>query len=185
MYLIVGLGNPEEEYEQTRHNTGFHVINKLAKQYQIEITKKKFKGLYGIGEIEKQKVILLKPQTYMNLSGESIQEVVNYYHIPVENILVIYDDMDIDIGKVKIRKKGGAGSHNGMKSIVNHLKSENFPRIRIGIGTPKDKSDSIYYVIGPIPKEEQEILDKATTKAKDAIIEILKSGIDVAMNQFN
>ena len=185
MYLIVGLGNPEEEYEQTRHNMGFHVINKLAKQYQIEITKKKFKGLYGIGEIEKQKVILLKPQTYMNLSGESIQEVVNYYHISVENILVIYDDMDIDIGKVKIRKKGGAGSHNGMKSVVEDLKSENFPRIRVGIGTPKDKSDSIYYVIGPIPKEEQEILDKATTKAKDAIIEILKSGIDVAMNQFN
>ena len=121
----------------------------------------------------------------MNLSGESIQEVVNYYHIPVENILVIYDDMDIDIGKVKIRKKGGAGSHNGMKSVVEHLKNENFPRIRVGIGTPKDKSDSIYYVIGPIPKEEQEILDKATTKAKDAIIEILKSGIDVAMNQFN
>lgn len=185
MYLIVGLGNPEEEYDKTRHNMGFHAINKLAKQYQIEITKKKFKGLYGTGEIENQKVILLKPQTYMNLSGESIQEVANYYHIPVENILVIYDDMDIDIGKVKIRKKGGAGSHNGMKSIVNHLKSENFPRIRIGIGTPKDKSDSIYYVIGPIPKEEQEILDQATTKAKDAISEILKSGIDVAMNQFN
>ena len=185
MYLIVGLGNPEEEYDKTRHNMGFHAINKLAKQYQIEIMKKKFKGLYGTGEIENQKVILLKPQTYMNLSGESIQEVANYYHIPVENILVIYDDMDIDIGKVKIRKKGGAGSHNGMKSIVNHLKSENFPRIRIGIGTPKDKSDSIYYVIGPIPKEEQEILDQATTKAKDAISEILKSGIDVAMNQFN
>ena len=185
MYLIVGLGNPEEEYDKTRHNMGFHAINKLAKQYQIEITKKKFKGLYGTGEIENQKVILLKPQTYMNLSGKSIQEVANYYHIPVENILVIYDDMDIDIGKVKIRKKGGAGSHNGMKSIVNHLKSENFPRIRIGIGTPKDKSDSIYYVIGPIPKEEQEILDQATTKAKDAISEILKSGIDVAMNQFN
>ena len=185
MYLIVGLGNPEEEYNKTRHNMGFHAINKLAKQYKIEITKKKFKGLYGTGEIENQKVILLKPQTYMNLSGESIQEVANYYHIPVENILVIYDDMDIDIGKVKIRKKGGAGSHNGMKSIVNHLKSENFPRIRIGIGTPKDKSNSIYYVIGPIPKEEEEILDQATTKAKDAISEILKSGIDVAMNQFN
>ena len=105
MYLIVGLGNPEEEYDKTRHNMGFHAINKLAKQYQIEITKKKFKGLYGTGEIENQKVILLKPQTYMNLSGESIQEVANYYHIPVENILVIYDDMDIDIGKVKIRKK--------------------------------------------------------------------------------
>lgn len=185
MYLIVGLGNPEEEYDKTRHNMGFQTINKLAKQYQIEVTKRKFKGLYGIGEIENQKVILLKPQTYMNLSGESVQEVVSYYHIPIENIIIIYDDMDVTLGKVKIRKKGGAGTHNGMKSVVNHLKNENFPRVRIGIGMPSDKSDMIYYVIGPIPKEEQEILDQATTKAKDAITEILKSGIDVAMNQFN
>lgn len=185
MYLIVGLGNPEEEYNNTRHNMGFHTINKLANQYKIEINKKKFKGLYTIGQIENHKVILLKPQTYMNLSGESIQEVSHYYHIPVENIIVIYDDMDIETGKVKIRKKGGAGSHNGMKSIVNNLNSENFPRVRVGIGTPKDKSDMIHYVIGAIPKEDIEKLDKATTLAKDAIIEILKSGIDKAMNQFN
>ena len=185
MFLIIGLGNPENEYANTRHNMGFDTVNKLAKQYRIEINKHKFKGMYGSGMIENEKVILLKPQTYMNLSGESVIEAIQFYKIDLENIIVIYDDMDVEPGKIKIRKKGGAGSHNGMKSIVNHLKSENFPRIRIGIGTPKDKSDSIYYVIGPIPKEEQEILDQATTKAKDAISEILKSGIDVAMNQFN
>lgn len=185
MYLIVGLGNPEEEYDNTRHNMGFHTINKLANQYKIEINKKKFKGLYATGEIEGEKVILLKPQTYMNLSGESVQEVIHYYKIPIENTIIIYDDMDIEIGNVKIRKKGGAGSHNGMKSVVSNLNNENFPRIRIGIGTPQDKTEMISYVIGPIPKEERELLDKATTKAKDAIIEILKSGIDKAMNQFN
>ena len=185
MYLIVGLGNPEEEYDKTRHNMRFHAINKLAKQYQIEITKKKFKGLYGTGEIENQKVILLKPQTYMNLSGESIQEVANYYHIPVENILVIYDDMDIDIGKVKIRKKGGAGSHNGMKSIVNRIQTTEFPRIRIGIGKPMYLLDKINYVIGPIPKSEREILDEGIRKAADAVIDILINGMDYAMNKYN
>ncbi len=183
MYLIVGLGNPEEDYSNTRHNMGFDTINKIAKEYGIEINKKKFKGLYGNGIIEGKKVILLKPQTYMNLSGESIQEIVDFYKIENENIIVIYDDMDIDLGTIKLRKKGNPGSHNGMKSVVKYIGTE-FPRVKIGIGKPQDE-DFIKYVIGPIPKEEKEMLEKSTTRAKEAVVEIIKSGIDNAMNKFN
>lgn len=185
MHLIVGLGNPEEDYSKTRHNMGFNTINKLAEQYKIQVNKKKCKGLYGTGIIEGEKVILLKPQTFMNLSGESIQEMMHFYKITLEQLIVIYDDMDIEPGIIKIRKFGGAGSHNGMKSVLQCLNTKNFTRIRVGIGTPEDKSDLISYVIGAIPKEEIEILDKGTTKAKDAIIEIIKNGVDKAMNQFN
>lgn len=185
MYLIVGLGNPEEDYSNTRHNMGFNAINKLAEQYKIEINKRKFKGLYGTGIIEGEKVILLKPQTYMNLSGQSIKEVLDFYKIDIENLIVIYDDIDIEPGLIKLRKFGGAGSHNGMKSVVEELKSQNFKRIRIGIGSPNDKSKLIEYVIGPIKKEDIENLEKGTTLAKDAVIEILKNGIGIAMNKFN
>lgn len=185
MYLIVGLGNPEEDYSKTRHNMGFNTVNKIALKYGIEMNKKKFDSLYGEGTIENQKVILLKPQTYMNLSGKAIIQVVNFYKIPLENICVIYDDMDIEPGIIKIRKKGGAGSHNGMKSVVDELNSEEFARVRIGIGMPKFKDDSINYVIGAIPEEEVKILDEGTTKGADAMISILKDGIDIAMNRFN
>lgn len=185
MYLIVGLGNPEEEYSKTRHNMGFNAVNKIANEFKIEMNKKKFDALYGEGIIEGEKVILLKPQTYMNLSGKSIIQVVNFYKIPMENICVIYDDIDVDLGKIKIRKKGSSGSHNGMKSVIEELHTEEFARIRVGIGKPEFKNDMINYVIGSIPEEEVEILDKASTTAKDAVIEILKNGIDIAMNKFN
>lgn len=183
MYLIVGLGNPEEDYSNTRHNMGFNTINKIAKEYNIEVNKKKFKGLYGTGLIENEKVILLKPQTFMNLSGESVKEVVDFYKIENDDIIVIYDDMDVELGTIKIRKKGGPGSHNGMKSVVQYLGTD-FARIRVGIGKPED-NDFIRYVIGPMPKEEKEILDKSTTTAKEAVIEIIKKGVDNAMNKFN
>ena len=185
MYLIVGLGNPENEYSNTRHNMGFQTINKLAKQYEIEITKNKFKGLYGNGRIEEQKVILLKPQTYMNLSGENIKQMLQFYKIEMEKLIVIYDDMDIQPGTIKIRKAGGAGTHNGMKSIVSQLNTQNFKRIRIGIGMPEEKKDLIEYVIGAIPDQDKEKLEQGTDLAKEAIIEIIKSGIDIAMNKFN
>ena len=185
MYLIVGLGNPEEEYANTRHNMGFDTINKLAKQYNIEINKKKFKGLYGTGIIEGKKVILLKPQTYMNLSGESIREIVDFYKIQTEDIILIYDDIYIDVGIIKIRKKGGPGTHNGMKSVIKHLGTGDFARVRVGIGSPQNKSDLINYVIGAISKEEQEKLDLSTTLAKEALIEIIKNDVNTAMNKFN
>ena len=185
MYIIVGLGNPEEEYSKTRHNMGFNTINKIAKKYNIEVNKTKYQGLYESGIIEGQKVILVKPQTYMNLSGNCIQEFIKFYKIEKENVIVIYDDMDIEPGLIKIRKQGGAGGHNGMKSIIQMLGTEEFPRIRIGIGRPKHNGDEINYVIGSIPEDEIPELEKGTEKAKDAILEILKNGIDSAMNKFN
>ena len=185
MYLIVGLGNPEEEYSNTRHNMGFNTINKLAKQYNIEINKSKFKSLYGNGIIEKEKVILLKPQTYMNLSGTAIKEVMDFYKINKEELIIIYDDIDIEPGIIKIRKKGGPGTHNGMKSVVNEIKTQDFTRVRVGIGMPSNKSDLINYVIGKISKDDIEKLEDGNTKAKDDLIEIIKNGVDTAMNKFN
>ncbi len=185
MYIIVGLGNPEEDYGRTRHNMGFNVINKIAKQYEIEVTKKKFQGLYGTGNIEGEKVILLKPQTFMNLSGISIQEILKFYKLGVEQLIVIYDDIDVEPGIIRLRKAGGAGTHNGMKSVIHELNVQNFKRVRVGIGMPEKKEDLIEYVIGAIPDEDKEKLEKGIELAKEAVIEILKNGIDIAMNKFN
>lgn len=184
MYLIVGLGNPENEYSNTRHNMGFWTINEISKNNNIEVNKSKFKGLFGTGIIQGKKVMLLKPQTYMNLSGEAIKEVVDFYQIK-DNIIVIYDDIDTEKGCIRIRKKGGPGTHNGMKSIVENLKTIDFARIRVGIGQPKYKNDIINYVIGKIPEEEQVILQQGTKKAAMAVEELLKNGIDIAMNKYN
>ena len=185
MYLIVGLGNPESEYAHTRHNMGFDTINELAKNNNINITKTKFKALYETGIIQNEKVILLKPQTYMNLSGESIKEICDFYNIEAKDIIVIYDDIDIEKGKIKLRKKGGPGSHNGMKSVVQELGTTEFPRVRVGIGQPEFKSDMINYVIGKVPEKEQKVLAEGVKKASEAVEEIIKNGIDIAMNKFN
>ncbi len=185
MFLIAGLGNPEQDYGNTRHNMGFNTINKIAKQYKIEVTKSKFKGLYGNGIIEGEKVILLKPQNYMNLSGESIKEIMNFYKLDIDNLIVIYDDIDIEPGTIKLRKLGGPGTHNGMKSVVHELNTQNFKRIRVGIGMPKNGENLIEYVLGAIDDENKKLLDRGTDLAKDAVIEIIKNGIDIAMNKFN
>lgn len=185
MYLIVGLGNPESEYKNTRHNMGFDTINILAEKYNIEINKNKFSALVGEGQIEGEKVFLIKPQTFMNLSGDSVIQFVNFYKVNIENVIVIYDDMDIEAGKIKVRPKGGSGSHNGMKSVVNRLGSENFPRIRVGIGKPQFENDIINYVIGSIPEKERNILKESTKTAAEAVSSILKIGIDNTMNKFN
>ena len=150
MYLIVGLGNPEPEYSMTRHNMGFDVINSLSERYNISVNKKDFKSLYGVGTIEEKKVVLCKPQTYMNLSGEALIKIIKFYKIPIEKIIVVYDDVDTDIGKIKIRKKGSSGGHNGIKSIIENLNTEEFQRVRIGIGKPIFKEMMIGYVINKI-----------------------------------
>lgn len=185
MYLIVGLGNPEPEYSRTRHNMGFDVINKIAKKYEIELSRTNYNAIYGTGIIEGEKVILVKPQTYMNASGEAIEKYVRFYKIPLENVLVIYDDMDTEKGSIRIRQKGGSGSHNGMKSVIQELKTEDFPRIRVGIGRPKDEFDRIDYVIGSIEDEEYVELEQGENKTVEAVSYYLKYGIDQAMNQFN
>ncbi len=173
MYLVVGLGNPEGEYANTRHNMGFDAINHLSKRLNINVNKEKFKGMYGDTIINGEKVILLKPQTYMNLSGESIIQFKQFYKIPPENIIVIYDDIDVDVGKIKIRKKGGSGSHNGMKSVVKELQSEDFPRIRVGIGKPILKEMMIGYVLEKLNGNEREILEESTKLAADAVYDII------------
>jgi len=185
MYLIVGLGNPENEYAKTRHNMGFNVINALSKEYEIDISRNKFEAEFGTGIIEGEKVILIKPQTFMNLSGRSVIEFVNFYKISLEDLIIIYDDMDIEISKIRIRKSGSPGNHNGMKSIVNILANDKFPRVRVGIGKPIYDDDIINYVIGAIPEEEIPGLNEGVKRAKDAIVELLKNGIDSAMNKFN
>ena len=185
MYLIVGLGNPEPEYSKTRHNMGFDVINKIANKYEIELTRTKFNGIYGSGVIEGEKVILLKPQTFMNLSGQCIKPFVDFYKIPLENLLVIYDDMDVEVGEIKVRKKGGPGTHNGAKSVVHELSSEDFSRIRVGIGKPVDEYDAVDYVIGKLEDITYEKLEEGINKATEATIEFLKNGIDIAMNKYN
>ena len=185
MYLIVGLGNPENDYANTRHNMGFNVINKLAEKYDIDVTKNGFKGLYGTGIIEGKKIILLKPQTFMNLSGESILELKNFYKINIDDILVIYDDIDTEPGKIRIRKKGTAGTHNGLKSVVHCLETTDFARIRVGIGQPKGDISLMEHVIGPIDEEDIELLHNGVEKAKNAVEEVLKNGIDIAMNKYN
>lgn len=185
MYIIIGLGNPEPEYSNTRHNMGFDVINKLAKENDISLNRTKFNAIYGTGIIEGEKVILIKPQTFMNNSGESVIEFVNFYKEPLENVIVIYDDMDTDIGTIRIRAKGGPGSHNGMKSMVSSLNSENFSRIRIGIGRPSGEYDRIDYVIGQIDEEEKKILEQGQNEAVEAIKYWIKNGIDNTMNKYN
>ena len=185
MYLIIGLGNPEPEYAKTRHNMGFNVINKLSEKFNIAVNKSKFKALYGTGEINNEKVVLVKPQTYMNLSGEAVQEFVNFYKVDLDQVLVIYDDIDTVPGKIRIRKSGGPGTHNGMKSVVSCLNSEDFMRVRVGIGMPEFKHDLINYVIGHVPEEEFNNLQKGVELAEQAVEEIVKNGVDIAMNKFN
>lgn len=185
MYLIVGLGNPEPDYSRTRHNMGFDVINKLAEEFNINVKKQKFNGLYGTGTIENEKIILVKPQTYMNLSGECVKQFTDFYKISNEHILVIYDDIDILTGTIKIRKKGGPGTHNGMKSLVYELNTTEFPRIRVGTGTTEKIDNLINYVITKVNDTEYLKLQEGIEKATEAVIEILKIGIDNAMNKLN
>ena len=183
MFLIVGLGNPGNQYEDTRHNIGFKVIDNIAKEYNIEINRQKFKGMCGEGFINGEKVILLKPTTYMNLSGESIREVVDFYKISNEDVLVIYDDISLDVGRLRIREKGSAGGHNGIKSIIAHLGTDIFPRIKVGVGQPN--VDLVNYVLGKFTKEEMEVLSESIDASTKAAKEIISSDVKTAMNIYN
>lgn len=185
MYLLVGLGNPGKEYEFTRHNMGFNVIDKITEDCGIKVSQSKFKGMYTKSKIEGKEVLILKPQTYMNLSGESVVAFKNFYKIENENIIVIYDDMDLEEGTIRIRKKGSSGTHNGMKSVINCLGTEEFTRIRVGIGKPKENEDTIKYVIGPIGTNVRKKLETGVDLAKEAVLEIFKNGVDIAMNKYN
>jgi PTH1 family peptidyl-tRNA hydrolase len=183
MFLIVGLGNPGKEYEDTRHNVGFKVVDNIAKEYNIEINRQKFKGTYGEGFIDGEKVMILKPTTYMNLSGESVREVMEFYNLDNKDILVIYDDISLEVGTLRIREKGSAGGHNGIKSIIAHLGSDVFSRIKVGVGQPD--TNLIKHVLGKFTKDELTVLNEVIVATTKATSEIIKSDVKAAMNQFN
>ena len=186
MYIIVGLGNPGKEYEKTRHNVGFDVIDALAEKYKISVLELKHKAISGRGYIEGQKVILVKPLTFMNLSGESIREVIEYYKVDSEEeLIVISDDISLEPGQLRVRIKGSAGGHNGLKNIIKQLGHDNFKRIRMGVGEKPKGYDLADYVLGHFNKEEKAAVDEAIEKAVRAVEIILTDGADVAMNEFN
>ena len=185
MYLIAGLGNPSKTYEGTRHNVGFSMIDALADAFQIDVTTKKHKAIVGRGVIEGMKVILAKPQTYMNLSGESIREIADFYKIDPENMIIIYDDISLDVGRLRIRKKGSAGGHNGIKNIIAHLGTDVFPRIKVGIGEKPQGWDLADYVLSKYSKEEQQALREASDDVIGAVKLMVMDNIDAAMNQYN
>ena len=186
MFIIAGLGNPDEKYQGTRHNVGFDVVDRLAEKYQIAVDTKKHRALIGKGVIEGQKVLLVKPQTYMNLSGESIRSIVEYYKIdPEEELLVIYDDISLEVGQLRIRRKGSAGGHNGIKNIIANLGSSVFPRIKVGVGEKPPKWDLADYELGHFSKEEQEQMEEGYEHAVCAVKEIVTGNIEAAMNEYN
>ncbi|WP_414529221.1 aminoacyl-tRNA hydrolase [Nodularia chucula] len=187
--LIVGLGNPEPKYDQTRHNIGFAAIDALSRSWQIPLAEnRKFQGEYGEGVAAGgRKVRLLKPLTYMNLSGQSIQAVTSWYKLPPESVLVIYDDMDLPLGKTRLRLSGSAGGHNGMKSTISHLNTQNFPRLRIGIGKPNhgDNSESISHVLGKFSAAETPLISLVLQFVVECAEFSLKQGVEKAMNRCN
>ena len=184
MYIIAGLGNPGRRYEQTRHNIGFLTVDRIAEELGIKTDRIKFQSLVGETIFSGQKIVLMKPQTYMNLSGRAVREIMNFYKLPAENLIVIYDDIDVKQGKIRIRKSGSAGTHNGMRNIIYQLQDDRFPRIRVGIGG-EIRGDLADFVTGGFSKEEVPILEEAVSQAAKAALAIVSSGIAKAMNEYN
>lgn len=185
MYCIVGLGNPGLKYENTRHNAGFLTIDYLANKFGIDVKKSKFKSLYGQGVISGQKVMLVKPQTYMNNSGEAVREIKNFYKFDMDKLIVIYDDIDIEFGTIRIRKKGSAGTHNGMKSIIYQIQDDKFPRIKIAVGKKPEYMDLANFVLSGFTEKEAEVIREEIKLASDSIETMIESSIDMSMNKFN
>ncbi len=186
MYIIAGLGNPESKYDHTRHNIGFHAVDVLCQKYNIKLNKLKFKASFGDGMIGGEKVIIAKPQTYMNLSGEAIRDMASFYKVEPENIIIIFDDVSLECGRMRIRPSGSAGGHNGIKSIIYRLNSDKFPRVKLGIGAPPHEDfDLADYVLGRFTPEEIKILEPVLLDTADAVEAIIRNGVQKAMNKFN
>ena len=185
MYVVVGLGNPGKDYTNTRHNVGFDTLDIIAKRNNIDLNKIKFKSVYGEGFIGREKVILVKPQTYMNNSGITVRELIQFYKLPVENIIVIVDDIDIGFADIRIKAKGSAGSHNGLKSIIYHLQEDKFPRVKVGIGKKHPRQDLADFVLSRFSKEEIPDIEDAISKAAEAVEAMIAEGTESAMNKFN
>lgn len=185
MYIIAGLGNPTKEYDKTRHNVGFCVIDVLADRYGIDVSERKHKALCGRGAIEGQKVVLLKPQTFMNLSGESVRSAMDFYKLTTDELIVVYDDISLDPGQLRIRLKGSAGGHNGIKNIIAHLGTQEFPRIKVGVGAKPPRMDLADYVLSRFSKGEQALMDEAFGDAVEAAVMMMTEGAERAMNHYN
>jgi len=184
-YLLVGLGNPGREYRENRHNAGFMVIDKLCKETGISLSRMQSKALVGVGTIEGKRVVLAKPQTFMNLSGQAVGGLVRFYKIPLEQVLVIYDDLDLPFGTIRLRPGGGAGGQKGVASVIQHLGTQDFARIRVGIGRPPGQRDASGYVLQDFSASEQKILDEILDRAAAAARVFVAEGLDIAMNQYN
>jgi len=186
MYIIVGLGNPTRKYEHTRHNVGFDAIDHMIEEYQIPYSGLKYKAMYGKGRIGFEPVIVAKPVTYMNLSGEAVRELVDYYKInPQEELIILCDDVSLAPGQLRLRRKGSAGGHNGLKSIIEHLGTQDFMRIKIGVGEKPKGWDLAEYVLGHFSKEERKLVEESISDCAKAVLMILSEGIDPAMNEYN
>lgn len=185
MLLVVGLGNPGQEYKHTRHNVGYVVVDQLQERFKGLWKRSKFSADTARIVIDGQKVLLVKPLTYMNNSGQAVKKLMDYYAVPSEDVYVFYDDVDVEVGKIRIRQKGGAGSHNGMRSMVQELQSKEFPRFRIGIGPQNPYIDMVDFVLGKFTKEEQVKVEKSIDSACDALVLSVEDGIEIAMSQFN
>lgn len=185
MYIIIGLGNPTDKYQATRHNIGWDAITRISDDYRISLDIKQHKALCGKGYIEGEKVIIAQPLTFMNLSGESVRALIDYYKVTPEEIIVIYDDISLEVGQLRIRKKGSAGGHNGIKSIIQHLGTDEFPRIKVGVGDKPKDWDLADYVLSRFQAEEQPTIREALKDTSEACKMIITSGIEAAMNHFN
>ncbi|MDR2610740.1 MAG: aminoacyl-tRNA hydrolase [Clostridiales Family XIII bacterium] len=185
MYAIVGLGNPGRRYENTRHNIGFVTVDLLAERHGVSIRKLRHKALVGEARFGTEKVLLVKPQTYMNLSGESIGSLIRYFDLPLENLVVVYDDIDIPLGTIRIRKSGSSGTHNGMKSVIYHTEDDGFPRVRIGVGADRGEVPLVDFVTSGFAASELDTIRAAVIRAADAIEELVANGIDAAMAKYN
>ena len=185
MYIIAGLGNPGKKYENTRHNMGFLAVDLLAEKYGIKVNKLRFKALTGEGRIAGQKVLIMKPQTYMNLSGESVRALMDYYKLDMEDLIVIYDDISLDVGQIRVRPKGSAGGHNGIKNIIQHTGTQEFARVKIGVGGKPEGGDLVKHVLGRFSREEDSLFRDVFALAKDAVVAIMNEDIQTAMNLVN
>ncbi len=186
MYIIAGLGNPEKKYFNTRHNVGFATIDALSDKYNIELTETKFKAAYGKGRIGNERVILVKPLTYMNLSGEAIRPLCDYFKVDSkEELIVISDDVELEVGNLRIRPKGSAGGHNGLKNIIAQLGHSEFSRVRVGVGKKPKEYDMVDWVLGHFQGEDETAIKEGINRAAEAVVEIMENGVDSAMNKFN
>lgn len=184
MNIIFGLGNPGVRYRKTRHNIGFQIVDRLAEKYHIRLSSKRFKSLYGKGWIDVKEVILAKPMTYMNQSGEAVREALNFFRLSVEDLIIVHDDLDLPFGRLRFKRKGGDGGHQGVRSITESLNQNNFLRLKVGIGRPPEGMDPSEYVLSPFDEIEQSKLEEVISRGVESIEVLLREGLERAMNQF-